>query len=200
MMAKGADFERIVCRMLSVWWSDGKDRDIFWRNRTRSTKDSGKYQGGDIMSMKSEGLPFTNQFNIELKIGYNLTKKKGKSVLPWDVLDIIDGSISGPKMILQFWTQCKKDAELTKRKPLLICKRHHHDEIICLDSYHHLKLTEINPTNYFLPYIRLYLRNENIVIFRLTHYLDWLSPDTIRKTYETNRTDNSSSRLNLRKL
>src|SRR5262245_2386383 len=29
--AKGSKFERDLCRQLSLWWSDGKRDDVFWR-------------------------------------------------------------------------------------------------------------------------------------------------------------------------
>jgi len=35
MADKGGDFERKMSREFSLWWSNNKADDIFWRNRIR---------------------------------------------------------------------------------------------------------------------------------------------------------------------
>jgi len=191
-MAKGADFEREICRLLSLWWSKGEDKDIFWRNRTRETKDSGKYQGGDIMSMKPSGLPLTDRYNIELKTGYNITKAKGRAILPWDTLDLIDGKEGGRKMLLLFWDQCWRDAKLTNRIPLLIFKRHHHDLGLCITFRTHIGWIRISNDDFSVPNIRINgCTSEDIILFRLSSYLEWLKPEVVRKEANENTRTNT---------
>lgn len=76
--AKGADFERIICRELSLWWSEGKRDDIFWRTpqsggRATSRGKQGKStfgHHGDILATDPIGLPLLDFMTFELKCGY----------------------------------------------------------------------------------------------------------------------------------
>lgn len=76
--AKGSAFERWFCGQLSLWWSGGKDTDIFWRtagsggratNRGRKGKQTaGAY--GDIAATDHRGQPVLSLMAIEVKRGY----------------------------------------------------------------------------------------------------------------------------------
>ena len=89
---KGTEFERQICKDLSLWWSDGQREDIFWRSATsgaRATVRSkvnkttfGQY--GDIQATDPIGQPLIELCNIELKRGYG-----GASIA--DVLDTPKG-------------------------------------------------------------------------------------------------------------
>ncbi len=78
-MAKGSQFERDICHMLSEWWTDGERTDIFWRTAgsgaratTRGRKGkTTKGQHGDICAIDPIGQPFLDRFCVELKNGYN---------------------------------------------------------------------------------------------------------------------------------
>ncbi len=75
--SKGSQFERHVCKQLSMWWSGGERDDIFWRSsqsggratqRAKSGKSTyGSY--GDIASVDPVGEPLLKLFTIELKRG-----------------------------------------------------------------------------------------------------------------------------------
>lgn len=74
---KGGQFERQLCRQLSLWWTSGKRDDVFWRSsqsggratqRAKSGKSTfGAY--GDIAAVDPVGLPFLRVFTLELKRG-----------------------------------------------------------------------------------------------------------------------------------
>lgn len=73
---KGHSFEREIAKKLSLWWSEGKDRDIFYRSdssgsratlRERYSGDKLLDQYGDIVAEKIEGRPLTDRFCIECK-------------------------------------------------------------------------------------------------------------------------------------
>jgi len=79
--AKGSDFEREMCKRLSIWWTqglgmEGRD-DVFWRSSQsggRATQRSkkgwstfGSY--GDIAAVDPIGMPLIQMFTIELKRG-----------------------------------------------------------------------------------------------------------------------------------
>lgn len=76
-MAKGSNFEREICKKLSLWWSGGKRDDIFWRSQTsggRATQrmKSGKTtygSYGDVAAVDPIGEPLLQVFTIELKRG-----------------------------------------------------------------------------------------------------------------------------------
>lgn len=77
--SKGNAFEREICRMLSEWWTDGKDDGIFWRSDSsgaratvRSRKDKATFgQYGDITAIDPCGQPLIDLCTIEVKRGYS---------------------------------------------------------------------------------------------------------------------------------
>lgn len=87
-MAKGANFEREICKQLSLWWTSGSRDDIFWRSsqsggratiRGRQGKrTAGSY--GDIVALDPIGETLLKHFTIELKRG----RSHGE---PGDLLD-----------------------------------------------------------------------------------------------------------------
>jgi hypothetical protein len=78
-MGKGADFERTICKQLSLWWSEGERDDIFWRSSQsggratirgrRGLQTAGSY--GDITALDPSGSPFLDLLTPELKRGYS---------------------------------------------------------------------------------------------------------------------------------
>lgn len=95
---RGSAFERSFCKELSLWWSDNKRDDLFWRTATsggRATvrRKKGKASAGmhgDVQSVHPKSRAFTLLYTIELKLGYSTatlqdlldkqTDKKGKKV------------------------------------------------------------------------------------------------------------------------
>ena len=186
-MGKGESFEREICKYLSLWWSDGKYADIFWRSRVRSTRKSlsAKHQLGDIKADSPEGEGLMKVFNIELKTGYSVGKK-GKTVknVPWDLLDLIDyrkGSEDlEKKQIIKFWRQTVTDAEISERIPLLIFKRDFHVPVVCISS--RLMNTLENYQNQYNNRLFCYEENdyEKLVFTRVETFFEWLSPETVK--------------------
>lgn len=76
---KGGAYERELCKQLSLWWTNGKRTDVFWRTagsgaratvRSRCRQDTfGSY--GDIMAIDPIGQPLIDCFTIEVKRGYS---------------------------------------------------------------------------------------------------------------------------------
>lgn len=76
---KGTPAERKLCRLLSLWWSNGDNDFIFWRSdssgahatiRGKRGKDTaGQY--GDICAVHSSGQPLIDLLVIEKKQGYS---------------------------------------------------------------------------------------------------------------------------------
>lgn len=78
---KGPKFEREICGILSLWFTEGRRDDLFWRTAgsgSRATTRSkrkirtfGSY--GDIGAVDPLGLPLLDVFTISLKDGYRDT-------------------------------------------------------------------------------------------------------------------------------
>lgn len=78
-MAKGGQFERDICRTLSVWWSGGRHDDLLWRTSNSGGRATVRgRQGkrttghcGDICSTHKSSLPLVKAITFELKRGYS---------------------------------------------------------------------------------------------------------------------------------
>ena len=78
-MPKGSNFEREICKLLSLWWTNNKREDVFWRTSgsgaratTRSkTKQTTFGQYGDIQATEPIGQPLIDLCTITLKRGYS---------------------------------------------------------------------------------------------------------------------------------
>lgn len=78
-MSKGGEFERSVCKSLSLWWTHGKRDDIFWRTagsggRATTRGKHGKSTAnsdGDITAIDPIGQPLLDIVTLELKRGYS---------------------------------------------------------------------------------------------------------------------------------
>lgn len=76
---KGSNFERQTCKTLSLWWTNGKRDDVFWRTagsgaraKTRSKTGQNTFgQYGDIQATDPIGQPLIDTVSIELKRGYS---------------------------------------------------------------------------------------------------------------------------------
>ncbi|KKM17259.1 hypothetical protein LCGC14_1677600 [marine sediment metagenome] len=199
-MGKGESFERDMCRFLSLWWTEGKHDDVFWRSRVRATRRSpdAKHQLGDIKSDSPEGEGLMKVFSIELKTGYSVGKK-GKTVknVPWDLLDLIDhrkGSEAlEKKQIIKFWRQTVTDAEISERIPLLIFSRDYHQPVVCIHNslmckfvdyqgaYDKCSLT-FDPDYFPEKHLqdRINDKDDWLVFFRAETFFAWLNPETVK--------------------
>ena len=75
---KGSKFERETCVRLSLWWSEGRRDDLFWRSagsgarakvRGRRGKQTHGHHG-DIVATHPHGEPLIDVLTLELKRGY----------------------------------------------------------------------------------------------------------------------------------
>lgn len=109
---KGAAFEREICKALSLWVTNGKRGDVFWRSAMsggRATMFSDVRQCGDICAVAPEGAPFTARYFIECKA--------------YRDLQINSWLITGRGKLAEFWQETKDQARIHKREPLLIFRQ-----------------------------------------------------------------------------
>jgi hypothetical protein len=178
---KGSSFEREISRYLSKWWTNNERDDVFWRNRVKVTSKTpnAERQLGDITAFHTIGLPFVEMFNVELKIGYS--HKSGGKKIAWDLLDTIDSKIADDNLLLvQFWKQCKFDAELSGRIPILIFRRDRHQPVACIDYNSFSKIRnyigDLDAKNISFNY-----RNEySIRLYNMEDFFNWMAPETIK--------------------
>ena len=75
---KGSSFERHICKQLSLWWTENKRDDVFWRTSTsgarattRNKKNKSTFgQHGDIQAIDPIGQSLIDLCTIEIKKGY----------------------------------------------------------------------------------------------------------------------------------
>lgn len=163
---KGAQFERDVCKDLSLWISKGKRKDLFWRSamsggRATLAKKKGeklKNQAGDITAIDPKGNILTNIFMVECKFYKSLNiealiiKNKGK--------------------LIQFWDKAVLEANAYKKLPLLICKQNRLPALLCvnkkgMDFFIKRKNTNINHIYLFKNKLHIFIFEEFLKKYRI---------------------------------
>jgi hypothetical protein len=122
--AKGAAFEREVCRKLSLWVTSGKRSDVFWRSAMsggRATVMTGKAgkevrQSGDVTSVAPEGHWFTENVLCEIK--------HVKS------LDLESAVFRRRGALVGFWHKVARQAERYDQEPMIIAKQNRYPTMI----------------------------------------------------------------------
>lgn len=128
--AKGAGFERDICKALSLWITQGKNEDCFWRSamsggRATVGKRKGKdlaRQAGDITATSPEGHLLTDYWYVECKF----VKK----------LDYHLALITGEGALARFWKEAAQQATAHKKMPMLIAKQNMQKTIVLVPTAH----------------------------------------------------------------
>ena len=131
-MPKGSANERTKCKEWSLWWTDGKRDDIFWRTsgsgaRAKVRSKAGKTTAGsygDITAIDPLGDPLIEVCTVELKKGYT-------SEL--DLLALFD-SRAKHHTIKKFLAQVRYDANNANNFPVLEVHRDYRKPVLFIDS------------------------------------------------------------------
>lgn len=113
--AKGSAFERKICERLSLWVSDGKLKDCFWRSAMSGGRSTVAFrkgttlnrQAGDISSVSPEGHALTDRCFVECKHYANLRLER---------FIFAQGPMQG------IWEQACVQAKRYNRAPVLIVR------------------------------------------------------------------------------
>lgn len=124
--AKGSQFEREVCVLLSKWISNNKNEDIFWRSalsggRATVGHKKGKKlssQVGDISSIHPTGHRLTSKFALECKYYADLNYL---------------GLLTGKGKLLEFWAEINLQAKIHNKLPFLVARQNRMQTMVCLD-------------------------------------------------------------------
>lgn len=125
--SKGSSFERWICSALSLWSSEGKRDDLFWRSslsggratvRFSKGKDT-KNQYGDIVAIDPDGFWFTDIFIVECK------HYKDLELVPF---------LFDKGFIWKTWGKLIDQCRNHKRTPFLVMKQNRYPTLLALDS------------------------------------------------------------------
>jgi hypothetical protein len=173
---KGSNFERDICKQLSLWWTQDLDtprNDIFWRTSQsggRATQRAKSklltaYSYGDMTFIDPIGKPFIDLFLVEIKRGYT------NKINPLDFLDSKKKHI----LIQDWWEKGEKEKDLASRKDTLIIFRRDQHKACMLFSR---KLLTKLKTWFGTFESTLYLKTlqYNLVVILLSEFLDKCDP------------------------
>lgn len=132
--SKGTEFERQVCKDLSLWVSKGKREDLYWRSAMSGGRATIQYkkgiinetQQGDITSIDPLGALLTKQFVIECKF--------------YEDLKISQSIIKGKGFLIEFWTELLLKCHGVKKEPILIAKQNLYPVLCLVTSVGAIKL------------------------------------------------------------
>ena len=121
--AKGSQYERDICKLLSLWVSAGEKTDLYWRSAMsggRATVAASKgvlvRQAGDITAVSPEGHSLTDRCYLELK--------------HYKSLDLEGFFLRGKGTLAGFWRETVKQAKRYERQPLLIARQNRTADLI----------------------------------------------------------------------
>lgn len=122
---KGGEWERQVCKLLSLWVSAGEHKDLFWRSAMsggRATVARGAVrQAGDICAVAPEGHSLTDRYYIECKI--------------YKDLNLARFFIEQKGQLAAFWHETIKQAAIYNRSPMLVAKQNLYPAIVVTKSF-----------------------------------------------------------------
>ncbi len=184
-MPKGSNFEREICKQLSLWWTNNKRDDVFWRTsgsgaratvRSKSNKKTFG-QCGDVQATDPIGQPLIDLCTIEIKRGYS------KSTFA-DLIEESTTANAKPCMYAQFIKQAREDHNRAGSFSwMLIIKRDRRKPIIIIPS----KLQRELPMKWNLREscrIRIDKRKKRFLyVHQLEDFLKALRPSFLRKLY-----------------
>jgi hypothetical protein len=161
--AKGANFERFVCKKLSKWLSAGEREDLLWRSamsggRATVAHRKGKKddQVGDICATSTEGLAFTNRFAVECKYYRDIQMESLLTQHP------------GKDSLLKFWNEIDLKAAEVNRLAMLVFKQNQGETWVLMRQHVVLNLWD---SEYAAQPAGSTLVNE-LILMRLNDFLE----------------------------
>lgn len=174
---KGSAWERDLCRLLSLWWSEGEDDGLFWRTSgsgSRATVRSRKGgtahgQHGDIGPTHPLVEPLFTLLTIEAKKGYNNL----------DLLSLVDGGQAVGNHLLEQWIAQAKQSSEDASVPhyWIIFRRDRHSPMSLIDKALFQRLrSSLGPYPSTGSSFLCRSHGESFCLFPLEEFLLWASP------------------------
>jgi len=141
---KGAGFERLVCKHLSLWITSGAKEDCFWRSAMSGGRGTllnrkGKAAGnsaGDITATGEEGHALTDNFFIECKA--------------YRTLSVDSFVLKNSGALWKFWATATSEALKHGKAPMLIAKQNGVDPFVLARDRDIVKFFDMGTTFPFL--------------------------------------------------
>lgn len=116
--AKGAAQERLLCKHLSLYVSNGAKADVFWRSAMSGGRATllakkgkqAKHSAGDITATAPEGHAWTNKYYMESKAYASL-----------DIVPFLLGLKRG--LLWKFWEETCRQSAIHGKLPMLFAKQ-----------------------------------------------------------------------------
>lgn len=185
-MAKGGANERAKCKDWSLWWSDGRRDDVFWRTsgsgaRARVRTNAGKATAamfGDMHAVDDEGLPLVRTCVFEFKKGYP----------DLGVLCCLDGKRKKP-VLHEFFEQVMQDADdAGGLYPVLVVHRDYRRPVMFIPDELYNKLVfyygRLQKMDVMLKY---YWGDMVWVAFKQDVFFEWASANFFKELYDRKR-------------
>lgn len=176
---KGSEFERSICKQLSLWWTNGERDDIFWRTAGsggRGTQRSKKGQTtagghGDLTFTDPIGKPLLDLCCFELKRGYKPS-----------LLDLIDRRPSkNPSVLMDFWQQANTSARNAEVAYGIVIFKRDQKKVVIMFSQAFYIFLQARCGDY--KGLRLIVKDpdpeENTVLMPFDDFLEWATPESI---------------------
>lgn len=174
---KGAEYERTVCKRLSLWLSENERDDLLWRSamsggRATVMAKIGKVanaQAGDISSIDRVSSDFIEKFFVECK-SYN-------------DLEITQLITKQAGLLKGFWDKAYEEADSYRKMPMLVAKQNRMPEMIIINSQsmEFLGMQEEWPLA-ILPDLNMY-------IFNFAFFVEHAHPDVMADPFYYNSDD-----------
>jgi len=187
-MGKGAGFEREFCKELSLWWTEGRRNDIFWRTAGSGARATARFKKGqrtadsygDVKAEHEIGKPLTNYCVFSLKRGY--TGKKQNMKLRWaNILDIIDtpDRIKTKPAIVQWWDEIEWTlGKAFREHAFLVFKRDRKEKLISMAPSTFNYLERLN-SYYNGPTVLVSTKAVCIITMPLESFFNWCQPESL---------------------
>jgi hypothetical protein len=188
-MGKGENYERDICKFFSLWITDQKRDDIFWRtsgsggragHRKQKKKDTA-FSAGDMTFIDPIGEAFIRYFLVEIKRGY--TDKIS-------VLGLIDKTVKGQPKLIQWWDKGEKEKDDHNRyATMLVFKRDYCIPLVAFREATFIELEDWAGHYEASPIITLDLKashNYCLVMLPLKPCMEWFTPDIFEAIYNIN--------------
>jgi hypothetical protein len=176
-MSKGSQFERDICRDLSLWWTDNENDAVFWRTSTSGARatvrhrkgKSTRSQHGDICATDPIGQPFVDAFTCEIKRGYT------KDTLA----DLFDRPKQG-KYTYQQWFDKIRETARAARTPswLLIARRDRRVPLVFIPEITASLFGHFSRFSFSVAYRD---KDTSVVGARLFEFFEKITADDIRR-------------------
>lgn len=181
---KGTKFERDICKLLSLWWTDGKRTDVFWRTAgsgaratTRSRRNKATFgQYGDVQATDPIGQPLIDMCTIEIKKGYSRQT----------IFDLIDKLPTETKQpYRRFIEQARQDnGDSESHYWMLITKRDYKETLVIIPLNLYLQLSNSTDSKRPVPYFKFKLTISDCTykLFGTTldEFFKWIKPENIK--------------------